>query len=119
MYRFSKDGLNRPVEDDVRKLRALADDLERLAQDQQPTRTDLHRAPSLSNYWVDLRPMYCLKGRIAGHPRIEGPTATTSDLWVFAPELGWARTYSRWYQLLGNPHADRSPPGFSIDTGGL
>jgi len=28
---------------------------------------------------------------------------TTTDLWMFAPDLGWARTLSRFYRL-GTPH---------------
>ena len=50
--------------------------------------------------WIS-RP--CLLGDIQGHPLLRGPRIETSELWAFAPELGWARTMSRFYRL-GRPH---------------
>src|SRR3546814_13943908 len=93
MFLYGHQGLNRPVYDDVRKLRALANDLEAISDGILPTRWALASAPSLGRYQIRTRPHYCLTGYVSGHPEIEGPGAITSDLWVFAPELGWARTY--------------------------
>ncbi|MCW0234733.1 MAG: hypothetical protein OJJ21_14130 [Ferrovibrio sp.] len=115
MYRYTDEGLDRPTTNDIRKLRSLADDLERLLQWTAPTEADLTHAPELTDYWVDTRPMYCLKGVVKNHPRITSPMATTSDLWVFAPGLGWARTYSRWYRLKSPLEF---PPRITFDIGG-
>ena len=39
-----------------------------------------------------------------GHPTVgDGRKGVTSSLWVFAPALGYARTFSRLY-ALGTPH---------------
>jgi hypothetical protein len=110
MYRFSDNGLNRPVADDVRKLRKLADDLERLSQGIVPTQAELAASPEVDIYWLDTRPVVCLRGDLFGHPRLSAPHVTTTQVWAFAPELGWARTHSRWYRL-GDALQDRLPPG--------
>lgn len=99
MFLYADQGLNRPVYDDVRKLRALADDLEGISNGVLPTTKFLSSAPSIGLYQFWTRPHLCLKGHVHGHPDISGSGSITSDLWVFAPELGWARTYSRYYRL--------------------
>src|SRR3546814_5455506 len=86
MFLYGHQGLNRPVYDDVRKLRALANDLEAISDGILPTRWALASAPSLGRYQIRTRPHYCLTGYVSGHPEVEGPGAITSDLWVFAPD---------------------------------
>ncbi|WP_363321399.1 DUF6634 family protein [Parvibaculum sp.] len=48
------------------------------------------------------RGIIALQGKVTGHPLLGVTTAVTSDLCVFAPDLGWARTLSRYYRL-GSP----------------
>jgi hypothetical protein len=84
----------------IERLRRLADDLERIAADQAPTSADLKHAPLL----VDWRPILThsglsLVGFVAGHPLLGTKNIATSPLWVLDPELKWARTLSRFYQL--------------------
>lgn len=99
MYRYLENGLNRPVTDDVRKLRALADDLERLAAGQAPTEADLADAPQIDAYEFIARSVPAIYGLNDGHPRLSSPTLTTTQLWVLNEKQGWARTYSRYYRL--------------------
>ena len=99
MYRFSDTGLNRPAHDDVRKLRALADDLERLAAGHPPIEADLADAPQIDAYEFIARSVPAIYGLNDGHPRLSSPTITTTQLWVLNEQQGWARTYSRYYRL--------------------
>jgi hypothetical protein len=82
------------------RLRALADDLDRIAQGEAPTAADLATAPLL----VDWRFMLTwagagLVGFAAGHPLRGSRHIATSPLWVLDPALRWARTLSRFYRL--------------------
>ncbi|WP_342111345.1 DUF6634 family protein [Methylobacterium sp. SI9] len=84
------------------KLRRLSDDLERIAQGRHPNAADLLNAPVLMNWQVYLVPVPCLTGIVLGHPRIaDGHVCHTSQLFTYDPELGYARTFSRFYRLLG------------------
>jgi hypothetical protein len=99
------------------RLRALADDLDRIAQGDAPTAADLARAPLL----VDWRFMLSwagvgLVGFAAGHPLLGAKTIATSPLWVLDPALRWARTLSRFYKL-GVPAGGAIPRGENAASG--
>jgi hypothetical protein len=99
------------------RMRALADDLDRVAQGEAPTAADLAQAPLL----VDWRFMLTwagvgLAGFVAGHPLRGSRHIATSPLWVLDPELRWGRTLSRFYRL-GVP-ASGAIPGGDVSEGG-
>jgi hypothetical protein len=99
------------------RLRALADDLDRIAAGEAPTTADLAHAPLL----VDWRLMLTwagvgLVGFVAGHPLRGSRTIATSPLWVLDPELRWARTLSRFYRL-GVPAGGAIPRGEAAASG--
>lgn len=94
----------------MRKLRALADDLERLAAGQTPPEADLADAAIVNAYEFVARPVPALYGLNDGHPRLSSPTLTTTQLWVLNDRDGWARTYSRYYRL-GQSLKDASKAG--------
>ena len=68
---------------------------------------ELEAAPLLDPFAISTRSLPCLPrnathcrvGGNGGHPILKGPTVTTSEVWAIAPELGWARIYSRLYPL--------------------
>ena len=100
MFRYTPNkGLPQAVFDDVRKLRALADDLEAIANGNLPAPDMLASAPFLDGYWFAAREFLSMCGSVHDHPLVSDPMVTTSELWVLAPELGWARTYNRFYRL--------------------
>jgi hypothetical protein len=90
------------LERDLARLESLTADFRRLAAGGPPTAESLRSAPVLDQYRLATRPLLSLIGVCLEHPRLNGPIITTSDLWVFAPDLGWARTLSRFYRL-GRP----------------
>ncbi|MGM5035013.1 DUF6634 family protein [Tardiphaga sp. 803_E3_N1_3] len=88
---------------EINLLRELLRDLERVRVGQHPGRQVLDDAPVLENWKVTVRTEPCLTGIVRGHPRIQDRrSAITSQLWLLAPELGYARTLSRFY-ALGEP----------------
>jgi hypothetical protein len=92
---------------EIARLRALADDLERIGAGLMPTPEALATAPVIDNYWRGTREVAVLIGDAQDHPRLGTTRATTTTLWAFAPKLGWARTQSRFYRLL-NPASQGS-----------
>lgn len=102
---FMIDGDRRIVGDlvaQIARLKALILDLERFANGELPTSVELQAAPLINPYTMTIRTSSCLVGGNAGHPCCKGRAIRTSDLWVLAPQLGWARTFSRLYRL-GEP----------------
>ena len=91
------------VEAEASRLETLAADLRRLAATGMPS-AELSEAPLLEGWAVTSRPVLCLVGAVTGHPLLDGPFCRTSDLWAFAPTVGWARTLNRLYRL-GAPRA--------------
>ncbi|WP_428976991.1 DUF6634 family protein [Faunimonas pinastri] len=82
------------------RLRRLADDLDRIADGGVPTAEELASSPLIQDWYEDSRLQSCLRGTISAHPSFDMETdSRTSELWLLAPNLGWARTYSRWYRL--------------------
>ena len=102
MTRFTKaDGQLRLLAA-VTRLHRLADDLTKIAADEMPTPEDLEDAPILDRYAMADVSLRCLIGQQSGHPELQGKFIRTSELWFMAPDLGWARTLSRFYRL-GRP----------------
>lgn len=92
------------------RLRRLADDLDRIAARAAPTAAELGSAPLL----VDWRGVLTLSGLsltgfVAGHPLLGRRNIITSPVWTIDPDLSWARTLSRFYQL-GLPAVGAIPP---------
>lgn len=89
---------------EIDRLRDLVDDLERICRGEHPGRRRLAEAPVIENWGMAHRLEFCLTGHVLGHPIIgDGKESITSPLWVFAPDLGYARTLSRLY-ALGEPN---------------
>jgi hypothetical protein len=101
MFIVTREGVYGDANAHLRLLQALLADLERIAAGYRPG-AELIGAPFLDSFLVGVRPTPCLWGDVQGHPTCHGPAVQTSDLWAFAPDLGWARTYSRYYRL-GRP----------------
>ncbi|MDX3808730.1 DUF6634 family protein [Bosea thiooxidans] len=98
----------RPVPEldpEVDRLGHLLNDLERIQAERHPTETDLSKAPTLENWCIAERRTIALAGVVTGHPTIpNGRTVCTSDLWIVAPSLGYARTLNRLYALGSRHH---------------
>ncbi|WP_091133625.1 DUF6634 family protein [Microvirga guangxiensis] len=92
------------VSHEIDRLLRLAADLQSIRDGRGPTATDLRGAPVLGNWRHRFRPAACLVGDVRHHPMLPGMDRpiVTSDIWVLAPDRGWARTLSRWYRL-GRP----------------
>lgn len=96
-------GLSTIDADLPRRLRALADDLDRLRVSHKPSDEVLAAAPMLFSWRPLLRPQgLILAGVVTSHPTLRGPIITTSPIWLVAPDLTWVRTTSRVYRL-GEP----------------
>ena len=97
------------------RLEALASHLECFGSGKTPSARELEAAPLLDPFAISMHSLPCLLrsathslqresvgdgvGRNGGHPILKGPTVTTSEVRAIAPDLGWARTYSRLYPL--------------------
>lgn len=93
------------IEDHLDRLRRLVADVEALASGRHPGAAAFATAPVIENWALATRWVPCLTGQFLGHPTIRsGRAGRTSDLWVHAPSLGYARTLSRLYRL-GHPAA--------------
>ncbi len=89
----------------IARLESLLSALERLGRGDMPSSQDIDAAPFLNPYGLGTVSLPCLVGGNHGHPERSGLVIRTSDLWAFAPELGWARTSSRLYRLGEPVHA--------------
>ncbi len=96
---IGRHGIVGDIRDEVARLEALTLDLSRIADGHMPSPAALEGAPLLDPYNFATRPRPCLIGGIHGHPTLKGPLSVTSEVWAFAPDFGWARTLSRFYQL--------------------
>lgn len=94
---------------EIARLEDLLAAVERLAAGRFPTAEELSAAPVIDGWFQATRPAPCLAGQFHGHPMCRGPLSMTSDVWIMAAPLGWARTYSRLYRL-GEP-LRRGPAG--------
>ena len=66
-----------------------------------PTDEELSDAPYVNHYRLERigESVQRIYGELQGHPTIDDPYITTTPLFGFDPEEGWARTRSRWYRL--------------------
>ena len=89
---------------EAQRQRALADDLDRIADGGFPNQTTLAAAPLLDDFSLTPIMMPVLAGAVTGHPRLPGNQRriATSIVEVLSPSLGWARTQSRFFRL-GHP----------------
>ena len=84
----------------IQKLQTLLDDLVAIGEGDLPDQDRLEDAPLIDNWHLATRQIVCLRGEISGHPRLGyAPHGITSDLWLLAPQRGFARTMSRYYRL--------------------
>jgi hypothetical protein len=89
----------------ARRLRALADDCNRLALGHPVPPAILQKAPLLEDWIPAVTPEGVrLIGRATGHPTHGDRKVMTTPLWFAAPDGAWARTLSRFYRL--GPPAD-------------
>jgi hypothetical protein len=80
--------------------RRLADDLAALAEGRDPDPAVLAAAPLLDLWRPATRPAAALIGLATGHPTVrDGRTSLTTEVFALDPTHGWARTWSRFYQL--------------------
>lgn len=87
------------------RVRRFLDRVKQLSS-ASPTQQELDRAPTLHR-WCGARlgSSPFLLGHVTGHPILRwGARAHTSVLFQVAPDLGWARTWNRYYTL-----ADHTP----------
>ncbi|MPR11365.1 DUF6634 family protein [Microvirga tunisiensis] len=89
---------------EIDRLVRLTADLMAVRHSRGPTKSDLEDTPILGNWERGTRSVACLIGNVCDHPMLPGKErlVATSDLWILAPDQGWARTMSRWYRL-GRP----------------
>ena len=96
----------RVVRAEIDRLEKLAADLEMISGtlpfplDQMLARA-YPNAPILDEWRLAVRPVPCLVGLSTGHPRLPGDrrSIVTSEIFLMAEELGWARSFSRWHRL--------------------
>ena len=105
MLFVTRNGVDRDAGEALRCIQALSTDLAKIADGHLPG-PELADAPFLDNYAPTFRMAPCLTGMVQGHPSVNQPAVLTSNLWAYAPELGWARTLFRYYRL-GKPKAPR------------
>ena len=109
MHRFGEGQTPRSLQAiraEVDRLEQLAADLEMVSgtvpfsADQMLVRA-YPAAPILDEWRVAVRPVVCLVGLSTGHPRLPGDrrSIVTSEIFLISEELGWARSFSRWYRL--------------------
>jgi Family of unknown function (DUF6634) len=90
----------------IAKLRALADDLDRIRGRQAPTNRQYAEAPLITGWRIFIAPSGLrLTGQVSGHPRIRAGLAVTTQLWAADASGRWVRTLSRFYRL-GAPAAE-------------
>lgn len=76
-------------------LKAIAD------AERGPTDEELSNAPYVNHYCLETigKSVQQIYGQLQGHPTIDDRYVTTTPLFAFDPDAGWARTRSRWYRL--------------------
>ena len=94
----------------ARRLRALADDCNRLALGHPVAPAILQTAPLLEDWIPAVTPDGLrLIGRVTGHPIHGDRRVMTTPLWFADPDGVWIRTLLRFYRL--------GPPADPCDTG--
>jgi hypothetical protein len=89
-----------------RRLRALADDCDRLERGRPVSPVLLQKAPLLEDWVPAITPQGVqLFGHVTGHPLLGDCAAATTPLWFADPNGAWVRSLSRFYRL--GPPLDR------------
>jgi hypothetical protein len=89
-----------------RRLRALADDCDRLERGRSVSPALLQKAPLLEDWVPAITPQGVqLIGHVTGHPLLGDCAAATTPLWFADPNGTWVRSLSRFYRL--GPPLDR------------
>jgi hypothetical protein len=108
----------------TRRLRALADDCERLELGRPVSPILLAKAPVLEDWVPTVTPLGVqLAGHVTGHPLRGDRAIATSAVWFADPDDTWVRTLSRYYRL-GRPLRSDDVRRIvmrmasSVDTGG-
>ena len=96
---ITPEGVSKRGAEDVERLELLVADLRRIIRGEAPTRGELRAAPMVDRWSMETLPVPCLTGDLHGHPILTSPRIITSQVHAWAPELGWARTMSRFYRL--------------------
>ena len=99
---LDRHGIHGDIAGTIARFEALLAQLKAIAKHELPTIGEIAEAPLIDRYQLTYRDSPCMVGNVLNHPILTGPVVTTSEVWIFAPELGWARTYSRLY-ALGRP----------------
>lgn len=95
------------VFDDPRVMRRVLRDLEHLEAGALDIAQILATAPLLEDHRLVLGWCHAMKGIVTGHPLLpDGNEIVTSQLIYMNPDIGLARTLSRWYRL-GAPRPKR------------
>lgn len=88
-------------------------DLSSIRTNGAPSTDQLKGAPYLEQWSLSSRQATCLEGLAIGHPILgDFVSVRTSELILFDPTEGWARTRSRYYRL-GSQLPTRAAPPFS------
>jgi hypothetical protein len=91
----------------TRRLRALADDCERLELGRPVSPILLAKAPLLEDWVPMVTPLGIqLAGHVTGHPLRGDRAIATSPVWFADPDDTWVRTLSRFYRLGPPPNPD-------------
>lgn len=96
---INHDGIQGDIDGCLARLELLVTDLTRIRDGRVPTLEALESSPFIDKFTVTTRRELSLIGTVTGHPAFDGPIITTSALWIVAPDLGWVRTFSRFYRL--------------------
>lgn len=82
------------------ELAALSGDIRSLRIIGRPHAADMRAAPLLDCWTLGELTTPCLIGAVVGHPLLgDRPRIHTSQLIAVDPDVGWARTWSRFYRL--------------------
>lgn len=82
------------------ELAALSGDIRSLRIIGRPHIADMRTAPVLECWTLGGLALPCLTGAVVGHPLLgDSPRIHTSQLIAMDPDVGWARTWSRFYRL--------------------
>ena len=82
----------------VAKLRALADDIERMTMF-VPGDAELDDAPLLKDWDFAMCAAPALDGIVVGHPILGDSEVITSEVFAVDADFRWARTFNRFYRL--------------------
>ena len=97
------------IDSDILWLKNLLKDLENMTNGIFPDPRQLAAFPKIENWILASRRVPCLFGTIPGSCRIgDKPARLTTDLWVHAPAMGFARTLTNFF-ALGEPGPEQDP----------